>query len=59
MSRNQFLVLNMLCEELGIKTIGELKAFKIKTKATTNSELLSKLALCVEFKKSLKEVLDY
>lgn len=58
MSTKQFLLLNMLCEQIGIKTLGELNEFKNKTKVKTNDALLSKLALFVEFKKSLCEVLE-
>lgn len=58
MSRNELLLLNLLSAKVGIKTAGELEAFKKKTKATTNDALLKKLALCVAFGKTYKEVLQ-
>lgn len=58
MSRKEILLLNLLCEQVGIKTAGELEAFKNKTQATTNDALLKKLALCVAFDRSLEEVLQ-
>ena len=51
-------LVNLLCEQIGIKTLGELEAFKQKTKATTNDALLKKLALCVAFDRTLEEVLQ-
>ena len=51
-------LVNLLCEQIGIKTLGELEAFKQKTKANTNDALLKKLALCVAFDRSLEEVLN-
>ena len=54
----EILLLNLLCEQVGIKTIGELEAFKKKTKASTNDALIKKLALCVAFDRTLEEVLE-
>lgn len=58
MSRNELLLLNLLSAKVGIKTAGELEAFKNKTRATTNDALLKKLALCVAFDRKLEEVLN-
>lgn len=51
-------LLNLLSEKVGIKTVGDLEAFKNKTQAKTNDALLKKLALCVAFDRSLTEVLN-
>lgn len=51
-------LLNLLSEKVGIKTIGDLEAFKNKTQAKTNDALLKKLALCVAFDRTLEEVLQ-
>ena len=58
MSRNEIQLVNLLSEKIGIKTLGDLEAFKRKTKATTNDALLKKLALCVAFDRTLEEVLN-
>lgn len=58
MSRNELLLLNLLSAKVGIKTTGELEAFKTKTKANSNDALLKKLALCVAFDRTLEEVLN-
>lgn len=58
MSRKEILLLNLLSEQVGIKTALELEAFKKKTHATTNDALLKKLALCVAFDRTLEEVLQ-
>ena len=58
MSRKEILLLNLLCEQVGIKTAVELEKFKAKTKASTNDELIRKLALCVAFDRTLAEVLN-
>ena len=52
------LLLKLLTEKIGIKTVGELAAFKEKTQAKTNDALLKKLALCVAFDRTLEEVLN-
>lgn len=57
MSRKEMQLVNLLCEQIGIKTLGQLEEFKAKTKVTTNDALLKKLALCVAFDLSLEEVL--
>ena len=51
-------LVNLLCEQIGIKTLGDLEAFKNKTQAKTNDALLKKLALCVAFDRTLEEVLE-
>ena len=58
MSIKQMQLLKLLCEQIGINTVGELEAFKKKTKVTTNDALIKKLALCVAFDRSLEEVLN-
>ena len=58
MSRSELLLLNLLSAKVGIKTAGELEAFKKKTQASTNDALLKKLALCVAFDRTLTEVLN-
>lgn len=57
MSRREMQLVNLLCEKIGIKTLGDLEAFKNKTQAKTNEALLKKLALCVAFDQTLEEVL--
>lgn len=57
MSRSELLLLNILSAKVGIKTAGELEAFKKKTQVKTNDALLKKLALCVAFDRTLEEVL--
>ena len=47
MSRKEMQLLNLLCEKVGIKTIGELEAFKNKTNVTSNEMLIKRLALYV------------
>lgn len=58
MSIKQMQLLKLLCEQIGINTVGELEAFKKKTKVTTNDALIKKLALCVAFDRKLEEVLN-
>ena len=58
MSIKQMQLLKLLCEQIGINTVGELEAFKKKTKVTTNDALIKKLALCVAFDRTLEEVLN-
>ena len=58
MSRKEMQLVNLLSEKIGIKTLGDLEAFKNKTQAKTNDELLKKLALCVAFERTLEEVLE-
>lgn len=58
MSTKEMKLLHLLCEEVGIKTMGELDAFKKKTHVTTSAALIKKLALCVAFDQTLKEVLE-
>lgn len=55
MSRKDMLLLNLLCEKLGIKTAGQLEAFKKKTNAKTNDALLKRLALYVAADATFKE----
>lgn len=47
MSRKEMQLLNLLCEKVGISTVGELEAFKLKTKVTSNEMLIKRLALYV------------
>lgn len=55
MSRQEMQLLNLLCEKVGIKTIGELEAFKKKTNVTSNDMLLKRLALYVAADVTFKE----
>lgn len=55
MSRNDLLLLNLLSAKVGIKTAGELEAFKKKTQAKTNDLLLKRLALYVAAGETFKE----
>lgn len=58
MSMKEMQLVNLLSEKIGIKTLGDLEAFKNKTGARTNAALLKKLALCVAFDRTLEEVLE-
>lgn len=58
MSMKEMQLVNLLSEKIGIKTLGDLEAFKNKTGARTNDALLKKLALCVAFDRTLEEVLE-
>lgn len=48
-------LLNLLCEKVGIKTCGDLEAFKKETQVKSNDMLLKRLALYVAFDKKFKE----
>lgn len=55
MSRKEMQLLNLLCEEVGIKTVGELEAFKKKTYVKSNDALIKRLALYVAVGMKFKE----
>lgn len=59
MSREDMQLLNLLCKKIGIKTAGELEDFKKRTQATTNEQLLKRLALYVATDMTYAEVVDY
>lgn len=52
-------LVNLLCEQIGIKTLGDLDEFKKHTKATTNEMLLKRLALFVASGITFKEAKEY
>ena len=47
MCKQDFNLLMLLAEKVGIKTAGELEDFKKRTRADTNDKLLKRLALYV------------
>lgn len=55
MSRKQMQLLNLLCEQVGIKTCGDLEEFKKAAEIKSNDMLLKRLALYVAFDKKFKE----
>ena len=55
MSQKDFLLLQLLSAKVGIKTVGELEAFKKKTQAKDNEALLKRLALYVAAGETFKE----
>ena len=55
MSRREMQLLNLLCEKVGISTVGELEAFKKKTNVTSNEMLIKRLALYVAADATFKE----
>ena len=59
MSKSELLLVRLLAEKIGIKTVGELEEFKRRTGATTNDMLLKRLALYVATDRTLAEVVDY
>lgn len=55
MSRKQMQLLNLLCEQVGIKTIGDLERFKKAAEVKSNEMLLKRLALYVAFDMKLED----
>lgn len=48
-------LLNLLCEQVGIKTYGDLERFKKDAQVTSNEMLLKRLALYVAFDRKFEE----
>ena len=59
MSKSELVLVRMLAEKIGIKTVGELEEFKRATGANSNEMLLKRLALWVAFDRTFAEVVDY
>lgn len=59
MSKSELVLVRMLAEKIGIKTVGELEEFKRVTGANSNEMLLKRLALWVAFDRTFAEVVDY
>ena len=59
MSKSELVLVRMLAEKIGIKTVGELEEFKRVTGANSNDMLLKRLALWVAFDRTFAEVIDY
>ena len=59
MSKSELLLVRLLAEKIGIKTVGELEEFKRRTGATTNDMLIKRLALYVASDTTFAEVRDY
>ena len=59
MSKSELLLVRLLAEKIGIKTVGELEEFKRRTRATTNDMLIKRLALYVASDTTFAEVIDY
>lgn len=59
MSKSELLLVRMLAEKIGIKTVSELEEFKRRTGANTNEMLIKRLALYVACDMTLAEVVDY
>ena len=55
MSRKQMQLLNLLCEQVGIKTMGDLERFKQVAEVNSNDMLLKRLALYVAFDMKLED----
>lgn len=59
MSKSELVLVRMLAEKIGIKTVGELEEFKTKTGATSNDMLLRRLALYVACDMKAEEAVDH
>lgn len=59
MSKSELVLVRMLAEKIGIKTVGELEEFKRRTGAASNEMLIKRLALYVACDMTLAEVVDY
>ena len=59
MSKSELVLVRMLAEKIGIKTVGELEEFKRRTGATSNEMLIKRLALYVATDMTYAEVIDY
>lgn len=59
MSKSELVLVRMLAEKIGIKTVGELEEFKRRTCATSNEALIRRLALYVAADMSYKEVANH
>lgn len=57
MSMKEMKLLQLLCEKIGIKTTGDLEAFKKYTDVTTNDDLIKRLALYVAIDINFKELM--
>lgn len=58
MSKHDIKLVSLLCDKIGIKTLGDLEAFKNKMQVKDNKTLLRRLALAVASDMSLKEILE-
>ena len=59
MSKSELVLVRMLAEKIGIKTVAELEDFKRRTGANTNEMLIKRLALYVAADRTYAEVIDY
>ena len=59
MSKSELVLVRLLAEKIGIKTVSELEEFKTRTGAATNEMLIKRLALYVACDMTLAEVVDY
>lgn len=59
MSKSELVLVRMLAEKIGIKTVAELEEFKRRTGAKTNEMLIKRLALYVASDTTFAEVIDY
>ena len=59
MSKSELVLVRMLAEKIGIKTVGELEEFKTRTGVTTNDMLIRRLALYVAADMTFTEVVDH
>lgn len=59
MSKSELVLVRMLAEKIGIKTVSELEEFKTRTGATSNEMLIKRLALYVATDMTFAEVIDY
>lgn len=59
MSKSELVLVRLLAEKIGIKTVGELEEFKRRTGAKTNDALIKRLALYVASDTTFAEVIDY
>ena len=59
MSKSELVLVRMLAEKIGIKTVGELEEFKTRAGVTTNDMLIRRLALYVAADMTFAEVVDH
>lgn len=59
MSKSELVLVRMLAEKIGIKTVAQLEEFKTRTGVTTNDMLIRRLALYVAADRTFAEVVDH
>lgn len=59
MSKSELVLVRMLAEKIGIKTVAELEEFKTKTGVASNEMLIRRLALYVAADMTFSEVVEH